>query len=69
MRFCGNERGACGLEKKVDLKCMELNALKNIARMTRRLCFYHATYACYSDSSICSCLNIKEVLAQNRRDI
>ena len=38
MRFCGNERGACGLEKKVDLKCMELNALKNIARMTRRLC-------------------------------
>ena len=38
MRFRGDERGACGLEKKVDLKCMELNALKNIARMTRRLC-------------------------------
>ena len=38
MRFCGNERDACGLEKKVDWQCMELNALKNIPRMTRRLC-------------------------------
>ena len=28
------------LEKKVDMKCMELNALKNIARMTRRLCAF-----------------------------
>ena len=38
LRFCGHERGACGLEKNVDIKCMQLNALQNIARMTRRLC-------------------------------
>ena len=31
------ERCLC-LEKKVDMKCMQLNALKNIAMMTRRLC-------------------------------
>ena len=38
MRFCGHDRGACGLEKKVDMKCIQLNTLKNITRMTRRLC-------------------------------
>ena len=26
------------LEKKVDIKCIEVDVLKNIARMTRRLC-------------------------------
>ena len=26
------------LEKKVDMKCMRVSELKNIARMTRRLC-------------------------------
>ena len=30
------ERCLC-LEKKIDMKCMQLKALKNIARMTRRL--------------------------------
>ena len=39
MRFCSHERGACGLEKKVGMKCMQLNVLKNVARMTRTLCF------------------------------
>ena len=31
------ERCLC-LEKKVDMKCMQLNTPKNIERMTRRLC-------------------------------
>ena len=32
-------RGRClCLQKKVGMKCMQLNTLKNIARMTRRLC-------------------------------
>ena len=30
------ERCLC-LEKKIDMKCMQLKALKNIAKMTRRL--------------------------------
>ena len=31
------ERSLC-LQKKVEMKCMQLNALKNIARMTRSVC-------------------------------
>ena len=33
------------LEKKVDIKCMQGNIFKNIAKMTRRLCSYHVTHA------------------------
>ena len=35
------------LEKKVDMKCMQVNVLKNIAKITRRLimCSYHVTCA------------------------
>ena len=33
------------LEKKVDIKCMEVNVLKNIVRVTRRLyVLYHAIF-------------------------
>ena len=31
--------------------------------------WYHVTYAFQSKSTLCSCLNIKELLAPNRRDI
>ena len=30
---------------------------------------YHVTYEFYSESTHCSCLNVKELLARNRRDI
>ena len=33
------------------------------------VCFYHVTYAFYSESTLCSCVNVKELLAQNTRDI
>ena len=33
------------------------------------VCFYHVTYAFQSESTLCSCLNVKEPLARNRRDI
>ena len=33
------------------------------------LCFYHVTYAFQSVSTLCICLNAKELLAQNRRHI
>ena len=35
----------------------------------KTVCFYHVTYAFQSESALCSCPNIKEVLVQNRRDI
>ena len=31
--------------------------------------FYHVTYVFYSESTLCSCLNVKELLTQKRRDI
>ena len=33
------------------------------------LCSYHVTYAFQSESTLYSCLNVKELLAQNRRKI
>ena len=33
------------------------------------LCYYHVTYAFWSESTSYSCLNLKELLARNRRDI
>ena len=33
------------------------------------VCSYDVTYAFYSESAFCSCLNVKELLDQNRRDI
>ena len=72
------ERCLC-LEKKVDLKCMQLNALKNIARMTRRLSILTMSlrilewictlyFKWLRLAALCSCLNIKELRAQSRRD-
>ena len=34
-----------------------------------QLCFYRVTYAFQSESAPCSCLNVKELLARNSRDI
>ena len=33
------------------------------------ICYYHVTYVFQSESSLYSCLNVKELLARNRRDI
>ena len=33
------------------------------------VCSYHVTYSFQSESTLYSCLNVKELLAQNRRDI
>ena len=32
-------------------------------------CSYHVTYAFQSESTICSCLNVKELLARSRRKV
>ena len=33
------------------------------------VCFYHVTYAFQSESTLYSCLDAKELLARNRREI
>ena len=33
------------------------------------VCFYHVMYAFQSESTLCSCLNVKELLAWSRREI
>ena len=33
------------------------------------VCHYHVTYTFQSESTLCSCLNVKELLTQNRHDI
>ena len=33
------------------------------------VCYYHVTHAFQSESTLYSCLNIKELHARNRRDI
>ena len=40
-----------------------------ICAMQLTVCFYHVTYAFQSESTLYSCLNVKELLAQNRRNI
>ena len=33
------------------------------------VCYYHVTYAFQNESTFCSYLNVKELLAQNKHDI
>ena len=33
------------------------------------LCYYYVTYAFQGESAVYSCLNVKELLARNRRNI
>ena len=33
------------------------------------VCYYHVTYAIHSESTLYSCLNVKEFFARNRRDM
>ena len=57
------------LEKKVDMKYMRVNVLKNIARVTRRLCAFIMSHTYFRVNLLCSCVNVKELLARKRRDI
>ena len=40
---------------------------RSLTSMT--VCFYHVTYAFQSESTLYSCLNVKELLARSRREI
>ena len=46
-----------------------LGTEQNFESLFSRLCYYHATHAFQSESTLSSCLNVKELLAQNRSNI
>ena len=39
------------------------------SEMPSTVCYYHVTYTFQSESTLYSCLNVKELLARNKRDI
>ena len=46
--------------------CIEYGAFQ---QLSKAVCSYHVTYAFQSESTLYSCLNVKELLARNRREI
>ena len=56
---------------KMPWLCCEWNNLTKLwsDKTFLTVCSYHVIYAFYSNSTLCSCLNVKELLARNRRDI
>ena len=66
-RFCDTSN--MPLQKKVDMKYMRVNVLKNIARVARRLCTFIMSHTYFRVNLLCSCVNVKELLARKRRDI
>ena len=41
----------------------------NLTNIPLTVCSYHVTYAFQSESTLYSCLNVKELLARSRREI
>ena len=60
------ERFIKTLKPKI-FKKMTANHNKSYLPLT--VCFYHVTYAFQSESTLYSCLNVKELLARSRREI
>ena len=52
------------LEKKVDMKCMQVNILKNIATMTRRLYALIMPHTRFRLNLHSTCLNVKDSLLE-----
>ena len=40
-----------------------------VTEISMTVCFYHVTYTFQSESTLYSCLNLKELLARSRREI
>ena len=50
--------------------CLKLQSWKYQGKLTiQTVCYYYVMYAFQSESTLYSCLNIKELLARNKRDI
>ena len=58
--------------KKNTISTWIVNKRKNFVAYDNKdltVCFYHITYRFQSESTLYSCLNVKELFAQNRREI
>ena len=64
-------RGLCKRGKSFHLREKDAHISYTTARENVFLivCFYHVTYEFESESTLYSCLNVKELLAQSRRHI
>ena len=47
---------------------IEVGSIKKSKYWKLSVCFYHVTYAFQSESTLYSCLNVKELLARSRRE-
>ena len=67
--FSGSASTLRKVRKKVGKYCKveEINCQKIIYGLI--VCFYHVTYEFESESTLYSCLNVKELLARSRRHI
>ena len=60
----------CDFIKKVlHRRCFPVNVADILRTTFLTVCSYHVTYSFQSGSALCSCLNVKELLARDRRDI
>ena len=56
-------------EPRLNLSFYGILSLKYITYNGMTVCFYHVTYAFQTESTLYSCLNVRELLAQNRPEI
>ena len=69
-----NDWAKCIIYENFNVNCM-ISISQKRQKLKRRkwlffvVCFYHVTYVFQSESTLYSCLNVKELLAGNRRDI
>ena len=65
--ICNNKKSIFVSQGSGLFDSLGLNTPQNRIKMT--VCFYHVTYAFQSESTLYSCLNVKELLARSRREI
>ena len=66
-------------KRKISMKCVDIHCLQTVHLMKKNnkldyyrgkiVCSYHVTHAFQSESTLYSCLNVKELLARSRREI
>ena len=63
----GNDLCFSHVYNSIFLQNIRLSEIKSLEHFT--VCSYHVTYMFQSESTLCGCLNVKEVLNQNRCEI
>ena len=67
MRFCGQKTGDCWEESWHEM--YPDNRTQKYSKDDKETVCCYVTYAFWTESTLCSCLNVKELLAWNRPDI